>query len=97
MRPRRRGGFIAGFRMRRPGAFNKTRFMHDAIYLIKIALLQRQFRLPPKLRREVLALAEFVCLLYIPYFLQTPVAAAAPRLDRDFYVDLEKYKVLQYC
>ena len=41
-------------------------------------------------------LAEFVCLLYVPYFLQTPLPAAAPRLDRDFYVDLEQYRVLYY-
>ncbi len=83
--------------MRRPGAHNKTRFMHDGIYLLKIALLQQQFRLPPQLRREVVALAEFVCLLYVPYFLQAPLAAAAPRLDRDFYTDLEQYKVLLFC
>ena len=60
--------------------------MHDAIYILKITLLQLQFRLPPQLRREVVALAEFVCLLYMPYFLQTPLPVAAPRLDRDFYV-----------
>ena len=41
-------------------------------------------------------LAEFVCLLYVPYFLQTPLPAATPGLDRDFYVDLEQYRVLYY-
>ena len=40
--------------------------------------------------------AEFVCLLYVPYFLQTSLPVAAPRLDRDFYVDLEQYRVLYY-
>ena len=35
-------------------------------------------------------LAEFACLLYVPYFLQTPLLAATLRLDRDFYVDLEQ-------
>ena len=93
MRPRRRGGLVVGFRMRRPGAHNKTRFMHDAIYLIKIVLLSNQFRLPQQLRRQVLALTEFVCLLYVPYFLQSTLAAAAPRLDRDLWIDLQSYRV----
>ena len=70
--------------------------MHNAIYILKITLLQWQFRLPQQLRREVVALAEFVCLHYMPYFLQTPLPVAAPRLHRDFYVDLEQYRVLYY-
>ena len=94
MRPRRRSGFAVGFRMARPGAHNKTRFMHDAIYILKIAMLYGQYRLPPLLKRQVLALAEFVCLLYVPYFLQTPLAAAAACLDRDLWVNLQKYQVL---
>ena len=96
MHPWQRGGLSVGFRMQRPGVHNKTRFMHDAIYILKITLLQWQSRLPPQLRREVVALAEFVCLLYVPYFLQTPLPVAPPRLDRDFYVDLEQYRVLYY-
>ena len=96
MHPQWRGGLSVGFRMRRPGVQNKTRFMHDAIYILKITLLQWQFRLPPQLGKEVVALAEVVCLLYMPYFLQTPLPAAAPRLDRDFYVDLVQYRVLYY-
>ena len=93
MRPHRRGGFAVDFGMRRPGAHNKTRVMHDAIYILKIAMLHGQYRLPPLLKRQVLALAEFVCLLYVPYFLQTPLAAAAPHLDRDLWVNLQKYQV----
>jgi hypothetical protein len=93
VRPRRHGGLVVGFRMRQPGAHNKTRFMHAAIYLIKIALLSDQFRLPRQLKRQVLALSEFVCLLYVPYFLQSTLPAAAPRLDRDFRVDLQSYRV----
>ena len=80
--------------MRRPGAYHKARFMHDSLYLMKLSLLSRQFRLPQHLKRQVLALCEFICLLYVPYFLQSPLAAAAPRLDRDFWLDLQSYRVL---
>ena len=93
MRPRQRGGFAVGFRMRRPGAHNKTRFMHDALYLIKIAMLSKQFVLPRRLKRQVKALSEFVVLLYVPYFLRSTLPSAAPRLDRDFWVDLNEYQV----
>lgn len=94
VRPHVRGGLVAGFRMRRPGAYHKARFMHDSLYLMKLSLLSRQFRLPQHLKRQVLALCEFICLLYVPYFLQSPLAAAAPRLDRDFWLDLQSYRVL---
>ena len=37
------------------------------------------------------ALAEFIALIYVPYFLQSPLAIAALRLDQDLYSDLESY------
>ena len=63
--------------------------MHDAIYLIKIALLSDEFRLPQQLKPQVLALSEFVCLLYVPYVLQLTLPAAAPRLDSD----IQSYRI----
>ena len=37
-------------------------------------------------------LAEYIALLHVPYFLQCPLAISAPRLDRDFWVDLNDYQ-----
>lgn len=92
VRPRQQGGLAVGFRMRRPGAHNKTRFMYDGLYLLKIAMFLNQFILPGRLQAQVVALAEFVALLYVPYWLQSSLAVAAPRLDCAFWVDLKCYR-----
>ena len=39
-------------------------------------------------------LTEYIALLHAPYFLQTPLASAAPRIDCDFWVNLNKYQSL---
>ena len=41
---------------------------------------------------DIEVLAEYIALLHVPYFLQCPLAIAAPRLDRDFWVDVCNYK-----
>ena len=33
---------------------------------------------------DIEILTEYIALLHVPYFLQSPLAVAAPRLDRDF-------------
>ena len=55
-------------------------------------LHQDDFGLKKKEKNEVVILAEFIALIYAPYFLQSPMAIDAPRLDRDLFNDLESYQ-----
>ena len=79
--------------MRKPGACHRARFMASCLYLLKISLYRDQYdALTPEETSQVLVLAEYVALLHVPYFLKSPLAIAAPRQDRDFWVDIITYK-----
>ena len=47
-----------------------------------------------RVKQVMLALAQFVVLIHGPYYLQTPLAIAAPRLDRKLWQDLVSYEAL---
>ena len=72
--------------------------MQQAIYLLKIAMLQgrepNKFFLTQREEQCVLALAEYTVLFFVPHYLQARFASAAPRLDRDLWVSLKRYEVL---
>ena len=78
--------------IRRPGAIHRARFMASCLYLLKICLYQTQFETSLKNLHDALILGEYIALLHAPYFLKAPLAINAPRHDRDFWVDLGKYK-----
>ena len=72
--------------IRKPGAVHQARFMARCLYILKIALYlhQEDFGLKRNNKKqEVHILAEFTALIYVPYFLRSPLPFAAPRLDRD--------------
>ena len=70
--------------------------MASCLYILKIALLGSEVKLTARQRKEIDVLAEFVAILYAPYFLQSSLTASAPRVDRDFIKDLIDYQVLSY-
>ena len=80
--------------IRKPGAVHQAHFMASCLYILKIFfyLHQEDFGLKRDVRKmEVQALAEFIALIYAPYFLQSPLAIAAPQLDHDLWNDLHSY------
>ena len=78
--------------IRKPGAINRARFMASCLYLLKICLYRKQFKSLQKNLKEAQILGEYIALLHAPYFLKAPLAACAPRNDRDFWVNLTEYK-----
>ena len=99
VRPRNHGAPLQpGFRMRKPGAVSSTRFMQQAIYLLKIAMLRGRgpdkFYLTHREESCILPLAEYIVLFFVPHYLQARFAGAAPRLDRDLWSGLCKYEAL---
>ena len=57
-----------------------------------MAMFQGQFHMSLRQRECVTALAEFIALIYGPYFLQSTLATAAPRLDLQLWRDLLAYE-----
>ena len=71
--------------------------MASCLYLLKIFLYNEQLDandITPEELSDVEILAEYIALLHAPYFLQTPLAIAAPRIDRDFWVNVNNYQAL---
>ena len=56
-------------------------------------MFREQFIMTPKIKEDVVALAEFIALMYGQYFLQSALAISAPRLDRDLWVNVHAYRV----
>ena len=56
-----------------------------------MTLLAEQIELSPDERSEILKMAEFIALFHGPYFLQTSLSVAAPRLDLELWKHVEKY------
>ena len=87
--------------IRKPNAVHQARFMARCLYILKIAsyLHQGVFGLKRNNnKQEVHILAEFTALIYVPYFLRSPLPLAAPRLDRDLWNDLHSYMFQkQFC
>ena len=83
--------------IRLPGACHRARFMASCLYLLKIYLFNKQLDadlLDYDELDDIEILVEYIALIHVPYFLQCPLAVAAPRLDRDFWVDVCQYKKL---
>ena len=83
--------------VRKPGAIHRARFMASCLYLLKIFLYREQLDADDITYEElcdVEIFAEYVALLHAPYFLQTPLATAAPRIDREFWVNVNNYQAL---
>lgn len=82
--------------MRAPGALHHARFLASALYILKLALLADDLPpgvLTPAKRVNVDRMAQYISLFHGPWFLQARLAAAAPRLDLQFWQDMCVYQV----
>lgn len=94
VRPRKRGQPSFGFTMRKPGALHHARFLASALYLVKLAMLLDV--LPPDMvdpteETEIERMAQFICIFYMPYFLQARLSTAAPAQDLNLWIDMKVY------
>ena len=62
------------------------------LYLLKISLYQKQYVTNRQNIINANILAEYVALIHAQYFLRCPLIISAPRLDRDLWVDILRYK-----
>ena len=74
------------------GAIHQARFMASCIFYLKMSLMEQEL-MTKRQSNEIEMLAEFIALLYGPYFLTTQLGVAAPRVDRDFIQQLIEYQV----
>ena len=82
--------------MRKPGALHHARFLASSLYLLKMAMLRDVLPaglLTPRMKEEVVEMAEYITLFHAPHFLQARVASAAPRLDLEMWQLMTSYQV----
>ena len=82
--------------MRKPGALHHARFLASCLYILKMAMLRDVLPagvLTPKMKEEVIVVAEYIALFHAPHFLQAQIASAAPRLDLEMWQFMSSYQV----
>ena len=89
------GGQIDKFRFRLPGADHHARWLSKGIYLPKIFLLSSVFKLTVEEEEQVRRLVIFILVFYARPWMQAPVAAAAPRNDLNFHLNILRYRKLE--
>ena len=98
------GGHISSFKFATPGAYHRARFMSQALYYLKWALLMKQFGhlLSAEEALEVQEMAKFIALFYGQWWLESPMAASAPAnclkaFDQMFKYERENPVVAKAC
>ena len=86
------GGEVEGFSFKLPGPDHHARWMSKCIYILKIQLLSRIFKLSEEEKEQVKSLTEYILLFYAMYWFTTPLASSAARQDLDFMSYILEYR-----
>ena len=81
-----------GISFRGQGAFHHARWMAKAIYCLKIYLFRGEFTLTKEEKIGIRDICIFLAELYLKAWIQSPMAAKAPRLDLEFLKNLNAYR-----
>ena len=80
------------FSFKKPGAYNKARWMAPLIYGLKMYLFRAQLSRSRKYHEKLERFAIFVCLYYAMYWFTAPIAAEAPYMDLQFYKHMLRFQ-----
>ena len=88
------GGSVQSFKFGTPGAFHRARFMSQALYYLKWALLMNQVGhlLTLEEEVEVQKMSKFIALFFGEWWLQSPLAASAPSNCLKAIVQMRDYE-----
>ena len=88
------------FSFRKPAAISRARWMAKVIYSLKIVLLSTQIQhlniISNSILQELIRFTNFCVLVYVPWWITSPVASEAPINDLNFmqqlfaYADIDK-------
>lgn len=85
------GGRTAPPSFRVPGAIHHARWMSKGIYCLKMFLFRHQFKTTKQEEQSITAMALFVALIYIRFWLDAPISSHAPYNDILMLTMLQKY------
>ena len=88
------GGEVEGFSFKLPGPDHHARWMSKCLYILKIQLLSKIFKLSEEEKEQVKALTEYILLFYAMYWFTTPLASSAARQDLDFMSNILDYRMV---
>ena len=86
------GGDIPGFQFRQPGPDHHDRWMSKCIYILKLSLLLKTFKMSEDEKVKVVEVSKYVLLFYVKHWFESPLPTAAARNDLTFMVKILKYR-----
>ena len=84
-----------GISFRGPEAFHHARWMAKAIYCLKMYLFRGEFTLTKEEKIGIRDICIFLAKLYLKVWIQAPMTAIAPRLDLEFFKNLNAYRQVE--
>ena len=88
------GGPVENFKIRLPGPDHHARWMSKILYTLKLCLLSSQYILDAATQDKIWECGKFQALIYVRYWFEAPLAAAAPLNDLEFYGKLLQWRFI---
>ena len=84
-------------KIRMPGAISHARFMSQAIYFMKLKIMNRQlaFINTNALKCEINEMSEFIALFYAKWFIRSSVSKISPRVDLESIWEMKGYRKIR--
>ena len=89
------GGKISGFRFRLPGPDHHARWMSKGIYVMKIRLLSRVFRMSDIEQSNIRRIFNFTVVIYAKAWLTSAISTSAARNDLVFHYNVLRYREVE--
>lgn len=80
-----------GIRFRKPGAFHHARWMSSILYFTKMYLFAQQMKYSSQYIEKLRRIVTFISLIYVSYWLKSPLALEAYKNDLQLHGDLQRF------
>ena len=89
------GGEIPSLKFRLPGPDHHARWMSKGIYVIKIWLLSKVFKLSEREKDDIRRIFLFTVVIYAKAWLTSPLSTSAARNDLTFHCNVLRYREME--
>ena len=88
------GGDVPDFEFMMPGADHHARWMSKCLYYLKMNLLLNIYKISDEEKSQVEEISQFILILYVKSWFQSPLPTSAARNDLNFMVNIHRYRLV---
>ena len=88
------GGDVPDFEFMMPGAYHHAHWMSKCLYYLKMKLLLNIFKMSDEEKSQVEEISQFILILYVKSWFQSPLPTSAARNDLNFMVNIHRYRLV---